>query len=135
MKKFKNFFLEKHFIGVDETNRNISDVIFKYFTSQESFDMAVKIDKERREKNIGDSLLLKGIKEEDVFVQIAKYRNEIEKINRNALSALIDLANKKYTFEWLKKSDPVNFILGKLCTCCSHLIMFCEQGTNHSKRD
>ena len=43
------------------------------------------------------------------------------RLNKKILGVLIDLSNKQYTFEWLKKSDPVNFILGKLCTCCAHL--------------
>ena len=121
VEKFKDFFLAQHFTGINETNRRISDVIFPYFINQESFDLAVKIDRERREKNIRDSLLLEDLKEEDVFIQISKYKDQIEKLNKKILGVLIDLSNKQYTFEWLKKSDPVNFILGKLCTCCAHL--------------
>ncbi len=34
---------------------------------------------------------------------------------------LDELANKKFTYEFLSKYDPRNFVLGKYCSCCSHI--------------
>ena len=31
------------------------------------------------------------------------------------------IAGNEFSWEWLEKNDPKNFILGKLCSCCAHL--------------
>ena len=34
---------------------------------------------------------------------------------------LNEVANDKFTYEFLSKYDPRNFTLGKYCSCCAHL--------------
>lgn len=47
--------------------------------------------------------------------------SECENISAQILSNATDIANNNFSFQWLDKSHPVNFVLGKLCNCCAHL--------------
>ena len=40
---------------------------------------------------------------------------------KDILKILNDLASKKFTYEFLSKQDALNYVLGKYCSCCSHL--------------
>ena len=46
---------------------------------------------------------------------------ETKEVSIDTTSTLVDLANRRFTYEFLSKSDPINFVLGKLCSCCAHL--------------
>ena len=81
---------------------------------------AVEIMKEKQENNVPDNILQDKIEDESLLNIDALYEN-IFTLNKNTLNTLTDLVSKKFTFEWLSKSSPINFILGKLCNCCTHL--------------
>ena len=114
-----------NFDNVDETNRDIVNTIKAYTKSQESFDMADSIRKIylklREENKIEDHILGEPLKEKDVFEQIDEERKKTLSETKDTLDVLNDLANKRFTYEFLSKYDPRNFILGKYCSCCAHL--------------
>lgn len=100
----KKYFATVNFEGVDEDNIDISAELSKYTRSQESFDEAVEIRKEYA------SIKLTGRIKEQIIDDI----NEIL-INLNKVS------NDKFSSEFLSKNDPLNFTLGKYCSCCAHI--------------
>ena len=121
IKKFKEYFADVLFRGVTKENIAIAKRISGYFARQATFDRAIKIDDERRANNTPNNILSAHLKEYDVFEEIEKLKNEIEKSSADTLGILTELSNKKFTYDWLEKNDPSNFILGKLCSCCAHI--------------
>ena len=120
-KKFKEFYREEKFSGITDETADIADAIWPYFSTQRVFDDAVEIDQERRDKNVPDDILRNPVQEEDVFKYINEYSHRIKSMSSKATKVLTDLSDTSYVTEWLKKSDPKNFILGKLCDCCAHI--------------
>ena len=114
-----------NFERVDDTNRDIVDAIRLYTKRQESFDLADRIRKEylklKSEGKIQDHIVSEEIKETDVFEQIEFERKKILEGTAETLKVLDELANKKFTYEFISKYDPRNFVLGKYCSCCAHL--------------
>lgn len=119
---FKQYFLVNKFEGVTSETEAISKTISPYYSKQEDFDKAVQIDQERREKGIPDNILGdETIQEQTVFEKVDSLLKETKEVSIDTTSTLVDLANRRFTYEFLSKSDPINFVLGKLCSCCAHL--------------
>lgn len=112
----EEYFSIVKFEGVTSNNEDISKTIKEYTHNQDSFDNAVKIRKkylDLKEKNeIQDHLLGEELKE---------IRKKILKDASKTLENLNELSNEKFTYDFLSKYDPKNFILGKYCSCCAHL--------------
>lgn len=120
IEKFYKYFSASDFIGITEENKHIADAVVRYFQEQKSFDKALEIDKERVKKKTPNNILGYHL-EEDPFSTIDNISDEMIILQANILSDLVNTANNEFTFDWLEKNDPQNFILGKLCTCCAHL--------------
>ena len=119
---FKQYFMENKFAGVTEETKDIAETISPYFSRQQDFDNAVEIYRERQEKGTPDNILEEEeIREEGVFEKVDSLLKETKNVAIDTTATLVDLANRKFTYEFLRKSDPQNFILGKLCSCCAHL--------------
>lgn len=119
---FKEYFMANKFSGITKETRLIADAISAYYSNQDDFDNAVKIDEERKKANVPDDIIVgESIKERDVFERVDALREDTRDVAIDTTAMLVDLASKKFTYEFLKKSDPTNFILGKLCSCCAHL--------------
>ena len=121
----KEFCSKIKFDNVSDMNADIADEIGKYSRNQESFDDAVNIREEylkiKKEGKIKDHIVDEEIKEKDIFMQIEEEKENIINNTKDALDVLNELANKKFTYELLSKYDAVNFVLGKYCSCCSHI--------------
>ncbi len=121
----KEYFSKVAFSDVDEETMDISTTISSFTRHQESFNLAKKIRKEyieNREKGlINDHILKEELKENDVFNQIDNVRGEIIDNTQVILDTLSDVSSKKFSYEFLSKYDPRNFVLGKYCCCCAHL--------------
>ncbi|MBQ8424761.1 MAG: leucine-rich repeat domain-containing protein [Clostridia bacterium] len=120
-KKFVDYFAENKFKGINEETKEIADTISPYFSEQKSFNIAVKIDKERKEKNIPNNILGFHLKEENPFAQIDEFSDAIKNEQTTTAHNLTSAAINEFSYEWLEKNDPKNFILGKLCNCCAHI--------------
>lgn len=120
--KFVDYFTENKFSGiVDEKTQAISDTISPYFNNQLHFDNALAINKERISNKTPNNILSFHLKEEDPFEKIDKMANKIGDLQKDTLENMISTATNEFTFDWLEKNDPQNFILGNLCSCCAHL--------------
>lgn len=122
IEKFQDYFEENKFFGVvDEKTQKISDTISPYFNSQEIFDLAIKITKEKESSNVPNNILSYHLKEKYPFENIDKLSSKIKDLQKDTLANLTSTATNEFTFDWLEKNDPENFILGNLCSCCAHL--------------
>ena len=118
---FRNYFKELAFKGITNDNVDIALKIKQYIPSptQSDFDQALSIDKERIENRVGEGILQENI--QDYLQKIDEIDSDISSINNNSIENLESLADENFTFEWLNKSSALNFVLGKLCNCCTHL--------------
>lgn len=121
VEKFVDYFKKDKFAGVNESTKELAQVVGEYYSSQQFFDRAVGILKEKEKSGTGDNILSKPLKEEDVFESVNKMLQNIENLSKSTISILTEIANKEFTFEFLSKADPKNFVLGMLCDCCAHL--------------
>ncbi len=121
VKKFKDYFRTTKFRGVTAATEDIAETISPYFEFQETFEDAVEIDNERKTNNVPDDILQHPVEEKDVFAFIDEYAHKINKSASKTTKLMEELLDTSVVAEWMKKSDPRNFILGKLCDCCAHL--------------
>lgn len=119
--KFFNYFNEHKFSGITPETKDIATTIAPYFDKQELFDDAVNIIHEKQENNVPDNILGFHLKENSQFKSIVKIGDKIKDLQSNIAKNLVATTNYEFTYDWIEKNDPQNFILGKLCSCCSHL--------------
>lgn len=120
---FKEYFKEVTYNhGGTEREKELVDELSKFGLSQEYFDDAMKIYKEFDEKNIPTNILGVYLKE------IIDYRKNTEEVEKEIIKEAQEIINElsqeiedEFTYEWLEKNDPKNFILGLYCNCCAHL--------------
>lgn len=121
----KEYLSSGHFDNINFFNKDIAETISLYTKNQASFDDATKIREKylalKEEGKIKDHLLGEELKENDIFEQIEEERKNILNNTKETLTILNELSNKKFTYEFLSKYDPRNFVLGKYCSCCAHL--------------
>ena len=121
VEKFRLFFARDKFVGVTDKTELIARTLAPYFDRQLNFEDAVSIDKERTRKRVKNNILSSQLTEENFLANIDSYSSEIMGESGKIIHNLIGIADNEFSFEWLEKNDPQNFILGKLCSCCSHL--------------
>lgn len=115
---------KRKFEGVDQTNVDLSEVIGKYTFDQSVFGEAASIRSEylkRRAEGLVSDHILEDVNSCEIFDHIEKLKNNITQDIGDVMSDLNKISNNKFTFEYLSKYDPNNFVLGKYCSCCSHL--------------
>lgn len=117
---FLEYFNTNKFTGVNEKNRNIANVVGKYYREQSTFDEAQKVMKKFEENKVPNNILGEDLKE-DCFASINKKLNKIAKLSEQTLNTLCEAGDEKFSYEFLKKNDVVNLVLGKICNCCAHL--------------
>ena len=121
----KEYLSSARFNNVNSFNKDIAETISLYTKRQESFDYATEIREEylslKEDNKINDHLLKEELKEKDIFQQIDEEREKTLNNTKETLIILNELANKRFTYEFLSKYDPKNFVLGKYCSCCAHL--------------
>lgn len=116
VKSFKNFMLSSYFLGANN-HPEIAYALQKYYSEQETFDDAVKIDNERIGKGTPKSILKTNVAG---FANIKELANNILDKAGSAMHYIVDATNN-LSYEFLSKDDPNNFILGKMVNCCAHL--------------
>ena len=121
VEKFKLYFAKDKFEGVTKEAESVATTIAPYFNTQVDFDKAIKIDRERIRKKIKNNILNSPLSEKVVFENIDEYQGKVIKASGEVIKNLVQTSDNEFSFEWLEKNDPQNFILGKLCSCCSHL--------------
>ena len=122
VEKFVEYFSQVGYANVTPETQHIAETIRQYFpTRQASFNEAVEINNERIARGTPNNILNIPLKEENVFTGIDDYAKKINILRLDTIKELAKIAEQEFTFEWLEKNDPQNFILGKLCSCCAHI--------------
>ncbi len=121
VEKFIVYFNDKKFKGVKEETKHIAKAIAPFFSNQKEFDNAVKIDNERKNNGAPNNILNERLQEKDLFKNIDKYSASIKSLFNQTLNNMARVANKNFTFDWLEKNDPTNYLLGKFTSSCAHL--------------
>jgi len=120
VEKFKEMLTSNNFKGVNETNVHIAEEIGKFSKRQSHFDDALfithELEKMEKQKGYKDYVL-----KENPFETIEFLENEIIKTNLESLQNLGKAIDKNFSYEWLSKHDPKNFMLGYYCSSCAHL--------------
>lgn len=119
------YFTKANFVGVTLDTIDIAPIISLYTKSQAAFVDAKNIRNEylelKRKGEIKDHILNEELKETRTFEEIENIRKQIAKDSRLVVNELDKVANESFTYEYLSKYDPANFVLGKYCSCCAHL--------------
>ena len=119
-KYFKRKIAPSAFLGHEE----LVDTVTDYFFDIETVKLAIAIDEKRKKSNVNNHILSGPLKEDAYSSKLENLDaliDKCEKVNAASMKSMVNIANKKFTYEWLDKSAPENFILGKLCNCCAHL--------------
>lgn len=113
------------FSNISEDNEDIAMTLQKFTRHQDSFEKAVKIREEYNrleEKNkINRHLLDEKIVDEDIYNEIQNVRKDVISNIRNTIVSLKNKSSEYFTYEFLSKYDPDNYVLGKYCSCCAHI--------------
>lgn len=121
----ENYLSAVEFTNVTIETLDIVPYLQSYTRYQSSFDKARKIREEylklKREGKINDHILGEPLEEKNVFERIDEVRHEIICDSSKVLDKLNELSNNRFTYEFLSKYDPKNFVLGRYCTCCADI--------------
>ena len=120
VERFVEYFNENKFSGVKEEDRELAKFLSKFYVDQSNYDTAIEIKKEKEENGVGDSILGFHLKEDDAFKGIDTLSLKILEVAGETIDSILE-STTDYTFDWLEKSDPNNYILGRLCNCCAEL--------------
>lgn len=115
-KIFNEYINRKQFEGVTEENKNLAEVISRFYMRQKFFEEALSI-LDQWEKEAGNKQIL-----DNPVIDPCDRLDNLEKIiNFSAKDTITTVGNDIFSYEWLDKNDPYNFVLGKLCQCCAYL--------------
>jgi len=121
-------FAKTKFTGINTPrDAEIAEEISKYnIYSQKHFDKAKEIDAERFELGVKD-ILAKPVKQGRIE-SLDQYRNETQKLREQMLSDSAEILHDQiedtssiFSYEVLSKSNPANFAMGCLTSCCATL--------------
>ena len=115
---FKKFFQSVKYYSITEDNEDIAAVFAENGLSQEIFDEASVLRLIAIDEGVSDHILEKPIKEESIMETIERIQANTDKELLNGKKIIEKLFEKKFTYEWLSKNDPRNFILGLYTNCC-----------------
>lgn len=104
------YFANKRFNNVDKEYENLALFMSEYFTIQDAFDESKKILEESKKSP------------RNIFTKYKLDSNNKMIFDNSTLNDLKEKINDNYSFEWLSKKDYNNLILGKLCSCCAHIM-------------
>jgi len=111
VKKCADFFLLNHFEGINEKNKELANFLTKYFS--ESFALEIAWNIMEASKGAPRNIFSK-IDYDNDDNPIYSY-DPIEDLKE-------DYGSSDFTYEWLPKQSWDNFVLGKKCNCCAHLL-------------
>ena len=121
VQKFYDYLNKNKFENVNDENKHIATAISPFFSNQQTFNNALLINAERIKNKTPNNILSFHLNENSAFKNIDNYQNLIKKLQTEFMNNMGLIANNQFSFDWLEKNDPKNFILGKYCSCCAHL--------------
>lgn len=120
---FKKYFQESSYQhNGNERNKKLADEFAKFNLTKEEFEEAINIYEQFDMLNIPSNILGVHIKEViDYNSKTNKLAQEAIEVSKDIINDLENVIEEEFTYEWLEKHDPKNFVLGLYCDCCAHL--------------
>ena len=118
----KKFYKENRYFRVTKENKDIAKEFGKNNISQEAFDIASELRHKSIKEKIPEHILGKPLKEDSILSSIEKIRETTDNEIKNGKEVIEDLFRKQFSYEWLAKNDPRNYILGVFCSCCATIM-------------
>lgn len=116
---FKKFFQNKKYDRVTEDNKDIAAVFGERGLSQEIFDEASIMRLIAIDEGTSEHILDKPIKEETLIESIEKIQTKTREDLIKTKELIEEQFEHNFTYEWLSKNDPRNFIIGLFTSCCA----------------
>lgn len=118
---FEKFHINNKYTGINESNKDIAELLGRKGVSQDVFNQASKLRKEANEKEIPEHILGEPIKEKTILESIEEIKKETANELADGKEIIEELYKKQFTYEWLSKKDPHNSIMGLFVSCCGSI--------------
>ena len=99
------------YIGVTGKNVDIAEIFGRKKISQALFNSTNELRQEARRKNIPEHILGKPLSESTILAEIERIREQTKNELENKGNGLVNPDDKRFTYEWLSKYDPRNYIM------------------------
>jgi len=121
IKRIETYLKLNNFGKVEKGNEDLVDEFSKFHSiGKRHFIEAQAIRK--KGKNAPNHILNEELKEETIIDSIEKIKKEIGDKTLESKKLIDELIDKEFTYEWLDKHDPKNFVLGLYCDCCASIV-------------
>ena len=110
---YKNVTLENEDLAATFTDKGIT---------QDAFNKAVELRKKFVKDNIPNHILGEPLKEESILESIERIKMQIDHQLVDSKEMIDELYSKQFTYEWLNKNDPKNYIIGIYSNCCATIM-------------
>ena len=112
------FLIGGGYFGVNEDNKDIADTFTSFGLNQAIFDEAIRLRHDAILNKTPHHILGKPLKEETILDSIQRLKAETGKELEISPDIIADKYSKMFTYEFLDKYDPANFIIGLYADCC-----------------
>lgn len=108
--KCTDYFLTKDFDNVTEKNKELANLLRKFYLEGYVLGIAEKILKQSESAP------------RNIFTKVTYTSEGVPIYSYDAKEDLKEENTNDFSYEWLPKQDYNNLILGKLCNCCAHIL-------------
>lgn len=113
-----DYYVSSSYNNTNETNKDIADFFLQRGVLEDIFEVASDLrDIALREKT-RHHILNKALKEETILESVEKIKAQTGLLLTQSNLLIDEAYDKQFTFEFLDKYDPKNFIIGMLVDCC-----------------
>lgn len=115
----KLFYCRTEFRGVDKDNEDIASLFAERGQGERSFKMASQLRKKAIVNKIPHHIISSKLAEKTILEQIEDIKQNSELKLSQSKKLLESIYKKQFSYEFLDKYDPQNFIMGLLTSCCA----------------
>lgn len=109
IEKCENYLLKQCFLGFTEENKELAQLLKKYYSNKYVLEVAVHILNEANEAS------------RNIFAKWTKRSDGKVVYDCSKEGDLKGAIGGDFCYEWLPKQSVDNLILGKFCNCCAHI--------------
>ena len=108
--KCLDYFSAKKFEGITDKNRKLARLLHQFYCEPYVLKISEQILKESQKAP------------RNIFAPFVIDKNNKMTFDNDSQYDLKEETDDNYTYEWLPKQDYNNFVLGKYCSCCAHVL-------------
>lgn len=114
-----NFLSEKIYTQVTEGTKDIAKEFTHHNLDDQTFFLAKKYRQSQMANNIPHHILNKPLKEETILDTVERLKLSIDDKLSHSEELIDEVYQKAFTYEFLDKYDPKNFVIGLYASCCA----------------